>query len=823
MFHFNNVWLHAYVSVLALIAYERVLHALGGARRDEEFGVPFAAALLFAAHPVHTEAVSGIVGRAELLSAAFVLLAFNTWPDPRGGLFSPGYTRKAAFVALSFALVGCAFLSKETGVGAFGLVVLFEWAARLCDPSRAPAPLAAPEPEAGVLKRYLRWYRGVIWKYANAIVVTCFALLVAVKLVRTRHELAGGASVVKGFRRLDNQLAFLDGSALTLTRNRCWYEYARLLAWPRDLTADYSYAAVPNIETLDDPRNIGPALLGLGVAAALCRGTVNLMVYGWTRGDGAVVAFCALWGFGFFLPASHVFFFPGTFVAERLLYMPSLGFCLALAVGLRRLADALIRAGAAAASRVLAFARVGGDLVYDPVLKDGTPNPRPNARDRRRLRLKPKQEAYAVAHRAGLVAAITSRRSTVRAFMGLVACCLYRYATWTMARNVEWASQASLFESALRVAPGSAKVRLNVGIAAHERAQPAVAAVNDGARDAADLAPGARTDASGHLDAALAHFEAAVAVEPSFDAFCQPHYWAGRALLDRRDFGGAVARFQRALSCRELDHDRYAREALETVYAERLRHVPHDGTTASNLANVLMLGGRHGEAAAAFERSIKHTAPSADVLANFAMCRRAQGKLKGARKLYRRALEADPRHARAKEGLAEVEAKLPKKKKKTTTKVKTKAAAAQPAATGAVFASVPLTVGPPGQGQEVTFELRESERADVVGAVKRWLTGYGVSGDDNVNVVVGAVRQQLAAADKAAAEKAATDKAAAAKAAAEAAAAKTKEADETAKKDALKKKTKKAKKAAETAKRAKAARRRRRKADRKKGSGKDEL
>ena len=83
------------------------------------------------------------------------------------------------------------------------------------------------------------------------------------------------------------------------------------------------------------------------------------------------------------------------------------------------------------------------------------------------------------------------------------------------------------------------------------------------------------------------------------------------------------------------------------------------------------------------------------------------------------------------------------------------AAAAQPAATGAVVASVSLEVAPPGQGlRKVTFELRESERANVGGAVKRWLTGHGVSGDDNVNALVGAVRQQLAAADQAAADKA---------------------------------------------------------------------
>ena len=49
----------------------------------------FVAALLFAVHPVHTEAVSGIVGHAELLCAALSILALLSYmaaADGRCGL-----------------------------------------------------------------------------------------------------------------------------------------------------------------------------------------------------------------------------------------------------------------------------------------------------------------------------------------------------------------------------------------------------------------------------------------------------------------------------------------------------------------------------------------------------------------------------------------------------------------------------------------------------------------------------------------------------------------------------------------------------------------
>lgn len=41
--------------------------------------VLYVATILFAIHPVHTEAVSGIVGRAELLCCAFYLLTFKVY------------------------------------------------------------------------------------------------------------------------------------------------------------------------------------------------------------------------------------------------------------------------------------------------------------------------------------------------------------------------------------------------------------------------------------------------------------------------------------------------------------------------------------------------------------------------------------------------------------------------------------------------------------------------------------------------------------------------------------------------------------------------
>ena len=70
------------VNGLACVLFERMARELlrGHSQRDP---VALAAALLWAAHPVRTEAVAGLVGRAELLSAMFFMLSFCPGPPGR--------------------------------------------------------------------------------------------------------------------------------------------------------------------------------------------------------------------------------------------------------------------------------------------------------------------------------------------------------------------------------------------------------------------------------------------------------------------------------------------------------------------------------------------------------------------------------------------------------------------------------------------------------------------------------------------------------------------------------------------------------------------
>ncbi|XP_022250256.1 transmembrane and TPR repeat-containing protein 3-like, partial [Limulus polyphemus] len=98
-YHVINVLLHALVCVLyyrlCLLFLPRV--------------VSFVAAILFSVHPIHTEAVAGVVGRAELLSAVFFLSALSHYVRLKQRYDHVGWRCCAETAALAV----CGTLCKE--------------------------------------------------------------------------------------------------------------------------------------------------------------------------------------------------------------------------------------------------------------------------------------------------------------------------------------------------------------------------------------------------------------------------------------------------------------------------------------------------------------------------------------------------------------------------------------------------------------------------------------------------------------------------------------------------------------------------------------
>jgi len=99
-----------------------------------------------------------------------------------------------------------------------------------------------------------------------------------------------------------------------------WGLYLKLLIFPHPLTHDYYPYQIPLIE-LADLRAIIPLILYLALAA--------LAALKFRKGD--IVSWSILFYLATFSIVSNLFFPIGTFMNERFMYMPSVGFCLALA------------------------------------------------------------------------------------------------------------------------------------------------------------------------------------------------------------------------------------------------------------------------------------------------------------------------------------------------------------------------------------------------------------------------------------------------------------------------------------------------------------
>ena len=105
-----------------------------------------------------------------------------------------------------------------------------------------------------------------------------------------------------------------------------------LLLNPYNLCADWRFGAVPLIESITDPHN----LLTLATFAAVAI-LSWIAITGRRKSHKLIVLGLALLILPF-IPASNLFFPVGFVVAERVLYLPSMGQCFLVGIGARRVA-----------------------------------------------------------------------------------------------------------------------------------------------------------------------------------------------------------------------------------------------------------------------------------------------------------------------------------------------------------------------------------------------------------------------------------------------------------------------------------------------------
>jgi tetratricopeptide (TPR) repeat protein len=309
VFHLNNALLHGMASLLVyLLALWLLPHAAA-----------LVAGLLFAVHPVHVEAVANVVGRAEVLATMFTLVAALTYRVD-GELAAQGDTGSARRWLSSFgtlAAVLCGLASKETAFAVPGVLLLVDWL----------SARGAGEPFSKSLRRH--W---VLWA---AVVALALEWLWIRAIVMDKSVGTYPAPGLEGLGLLGRGLVMLP----------VVIEYVRLLLFPARLSVDYS----PNFLSIAD--RVTPSVV---VGALLLVGFICLAVA--LRRRAPEVTFSLAWIGGSLLIVSNVIIPSGILLAERTLYLASVGACILLAVlweALRR------RAGAAAVGAIAVVIAAG--------------------------------------------------------------------------------------------------------------------------------------------------------------------------------------------------------------------------------------------------------------------------------------------------------------------------------------------------------------------------------------------------------------------------------------------------------------------------------
>jgi len=272
--HLVNVALFAITGLLIFIFLMRVLPAGNGNL------IPLLVALLFIVHPIHTEVVANIKSRDEIMALLFLLSTLIL------GLSS----KPVVALVMAPVVYFLALLSKENAI-AFLVVIPITW--------------------------YLFQH-----KTPRAILLGVLPyLLVAGIYMWMRAMYAGMVDDRVTDDIMDDPYLFASLGQKFATITYILGKYLVLLLFPHPLSSDYSFNQIP-LMSWGNVKVLGSLVLALG-----------MVVLPMTRIKRQPLLFLGmLIFFASFSVVSNVFFNVGTSMAERFIYIPSLGICLALVV-----------------------------------------------------------------------------------------------------------------------------------------------------------------------------------------------------------------------------------------------------------------------------------------------------------------------------------------------------------------------------------------------------------------------------------------------------------------------------------------------------------
>lgn len=576
-YHIVNVALHAAVSALLLAVLARLV----------PWAVALVAALLFAVHPVHTEAVASVVGRAEVLAALGFFAAWWCFLAADGA--RPGRHPHATptFGLLDLAGVGAfiaGMLAKEHTVMLLPVLIF-------ADALRTPAASLG-----AMLRTRLPRYAALL----------AAAILFIVIRVRISGELTPAIPA------LDNPLVTLPVAARWMTGVAVVAYYALRLVFPLWLSADYTAWQITPVASPLDPRFLAGLMVLLGVGAGIA--------WGWRR-DRPLALGLGLMTLTFAL-VSNLLFLIATIMAERWIYLPSAGFCLAAAALAVRPAGERPRAVPVALLALIVTLLAGRTWTRNEVWRN------PMAFFRALVVTSPRSSLAHTGYGDALAAAGRSAEA-LAAYREALAIAPTNWRAEYNAGNVllatgDVAGAVAAYERTLTLEPASTKAMINLGAAESRRgnATAAVAWLRRAAAHEPNVAS-IRTSlanvlaASGDRAGARAEFEAALALAPRSPDVLADY---GVFLENENDHAAAIALLRRSL-------------VLQPNVPER--HY--------NLGNALAKSGALAEAVAAYQQALSLRPRFPQAMQNLGHTETLRGNPDAAREWFARAQEAGGR------------------------------------------------------------------------------------------------------------------------------------------------------------------------------------
>ena len=321
-FHIVNVISHGIVSGLVTETARFVFYH----GKTADVIAQMVTGFLFGLHPVHSEAVSNITSRGEMFMSFFFLLAFisfasqtsttNQAPQPRG------FKSFMAIYIIPWLCMTLSLLSKEQGGSTLIALVVFD-----------------------LLHNHfslLDLLRSILKKDSRALAFVRRTIVLALETLIVcgwRYWLNGETK--PDFIFDQNPAAFATDwftRAFSVTWVYCLY--IRDALYPQFLTVDWSGKSIALITDLADVRALG--VMALWLFALLCllsmfvglpTRTSNMVRYYRTTVLISFVAFL----FCPFLLSSNILVVVGLMKADRVIYLPLMGFCLMEACVVRHL------------------------------------------------------------------------------------------------------------------------------------------------------------------------------------------------------------------------------------------------------------------------------------------------------------------------------------------------------------------------------------------------------------------------------------------------------------------------------------------------------